>query len=246
MVDWKSMIFEYGSKLLSKGYKRICTALFAVQREGNHQTKAQLGSAISALVKRIDLAGTLIRGMQRLIELTARLRIVQGQMVQHGTGSEEVEEVEDSKIEVRSGSRGRIGYMQYINGFIGFVLVLFAVAHVPHPTPLAWLPYAGAALLAFITLKSEISIGLARILAISTTAMMFFFFAGFFVVAPKLAADWYMHQAGWAAVCLILSAFTMIPLLSEYSCRLKKDCRDERAARRTAFFSVPGHIPTDL
>ncbi|MFV2089046.1 MAG: hypothetical protein ACC642_00170 [Pseudomonadales bacterium] len=135
--------------------------------------------------------------------------------------------------------------MQYINGFIGLVLVLFAVVQVAHPTPLAWLPYAGASILAFITLKPEISLGLARILAISTTAMMFFFFAGFFVVAPKLAADWYMHQAGWAAVCLILSAFAMIPLLSEYSCRLKKDCRDARAARRSAFFAVPGHIPTE-
>ncbi len=240
------MIFEYGSKLLNNGNNRVCTAFFGVQREGSYRIKAQLGSAVSFIELGIGKeARTLIRGLQRLIELTARQGIVQGQVVEHGTGPEQVAEVEDSDFEVTVGARGRIGYMQYVHGFIGFVLVLVAVAQVPHPTPLAWLPYAGAALLAFITLKTEISIGLARILAITTTAMMFFFFAGFFVVAPKLAADWYMHQAGWAAVCLILGAFAMIPLLSEYSCRLKKDCRDERAARRTAFFSVPGHIPTE-
>lgn len=234
------MIFEYGSKLQSKGNNRVYPAFYGTRRTRYHQTKAQLGSATSIIELRFntDLARALIRGVQQLVELTPQQKN-QGQVVERGTG------VEVSKHEVRSGTRGRIGYMQYIHGFIGFILVLLAVAQVPHPTPLAWLPYAGAALLAFITLKTEISIGLARILAISTTAMMFFFFAGFFVVAPKLAADWYMHQAGWAAVCLILSAFAMIPLLSEYSCRLKKDCRDERAARRTAFFSVPGHIPNE-
>ena len=138
--------------------------------------------------------------------------------------------------------RGRIGYMQYIHGFIGCVLVVLALIHLPYPTPLAWLPYAGAALLAFITLKSDLSLGLSRILAISTVAMMFFFFAYFFLLVPNLADDWYKTQFGWAAVSRIVSAFVMIPILSDYSCRLKADCLEERAARRAAFFSVPSHI----
>jgi threonine/homoserine/homoserine lactone efflux protein len=138
--------------------------------------------------------------------------------------------------------RGRFGYMQYIHGFIGCVLVLLALIHVPYPAPFAWLPYAGAAVLAFITLKSEIGLRVSTILAIATAAIMFFFFAWFFLLAPKLAADWYANQTGWAAVCRILGAFVMIPILSEYSCRLKADCREARAARRTAFFSVPSHI----
>ena len=138
--------------------------------------------------------------------------------------------------------RGRIGYMQYIHGFIGCVLVVLALIHLPYPTPLAWLPYAGAALLAFITLKSDLSLGLSRILAILTVAVMFFFFAYFFLLVPNLADDWYKTQFGWAAVSRIVSAFFMIPILSDYSCRLKADCLEERAARRAAFFSVPSHI----
>lgn len=132
--------------------------------------------------------------------------------------------------------------MQYIHGFIGIVLIVLALIHVPYPAEFAWLPYAGAAILAFIPLKSDIGMGLSRILAIATAATMFFFFAWFFLQVPKLSADWYASQAGWAAVCRILGAFLMIPVLAEYSCRLKADCLEAREARRTAFFSVPSHI----
>ncbi|MEM8766868.1 MAG: hypothetical protein AAGE43_05460 [Pseudomonadota bacterium] len=138
--------------------------------------------------------------------------------------------------------RGRFGYMQYIHGVLGCVLAVLALIHIPFPEPFAWLPFALASSLAFITLKPELSMGFSRILAIATAGMMFFFFALFFLVAPTLEADWYRTQYGWAAVCLILSAFVMIPILSEYSCRLKADCMEARAARRTAFFSVPAHI----
>jgi hypothetical protein len=133
--------------------------------------------------------------------------------------------------------------MLYLNGLIGCIFVLIALLHVPHPMPFSWVPYVGAAVLALITLKRDVSAMYARGLAIITTVLMFFFFAGFFVVVPKLAADWYVHQEGWAAVCLILSAFAMIPILSDYSCRLKADCLEARQAhRRRAFFSVPSHI----
>jgi len=139
-------------------------------------------------------------------------------------------------------SRGQIGFMQYIHGFIACVLVLLALIHIPFPEPLAWLPYTVAAVLALITLKPELSIPVSTVLAIATAGMMFFFFALFFLVVPTLEANWYTTQYGWAAVCLLLSAFVMIPILSEYSCRLKAECREARAARRSAFFSVPSHI----
>lgn len=138
--------------------------------------------------------------------------------------------------------RGRFGYMQYIHGLLGCVLAVLALIHIPFPEPFAWLPFTLASALAFITMKPALSLGFSRILAIATAGMMFFFFALFFLVAPTLEADWYRTQYGWSAVCLILSAFVMIPILSEYSCRLKADCMEARAARRTAFFSVPGHI----
>jgi hypothetical protein len=134
--------------------------------------------------------------------------------------------------------------MFYINGLIGCIFVLIALLHVPHPTPFSWAPYLGGAVLALITLKREITPMFSRPLAVVTTVMMFFFFARFFVVVPTLAANWYAHQEGWEAVCLLLSAFAMIPILSEYSCRCKADCLEARHAHhRRAFFSVPSHIP---
>ena len=132
--------------------------------------------------------------------------------------------------------------LQYVHGLIGVAFVAVALIHVPYPSPLLWLPYALAALLAFITLRNELSLGLSRILAISTTVLMFFFFAGFFVMVPDLARDWYRHQHGWEAVCRIFAAFAMIPILSDFSCRLKAECAEARLSARRAFFSVPEHI----
>ena len=84
--------------------------------------------------------------------------------------------------------RGRFDLMQYIHGFIACLLVLLALIHIPFPEPLAWLPYSIAAGLAFLTLKSELSLPVSRVLAIATTGMMFFFFALFFLVVPTLSA----------------------------------------------------------
>jgi hypothetical protein len=138
--------------------------------------------------------------------------------------------------------RGWYGYMQYINASIGCLFIVIALLYALHPNPLAWAPYSAAAVLSLITLKSEISIAFSRVLAISTTALMFFFFAGFFLLVPKLAADWYAHQAGWEAVFRIFGAFAMIPILSDYSCRLKAECAEARLHARRAFFSAPDHV----
>jgi O-antigen ligase len=131
--------------------------------------------------------------------------------------------------------------MLYLNGAIGVIFIVIALLHAPHPDPFSWAPYLGAALLALVSCRREISMGIARALAILTMVSMFYFFAAFFVHVPRLAADWYQHQEGWNAVCEILAAFAMIPILSDFSCRLKAECREARAARR-AFFSVPSDI----
>jgi len=137
--------------------------------------------------------------------------------------------------------------MHYINGLIGCVLILIGLVHVPHPMPLTWLPYVIAGLLAFVTLKANISSSLVWVLAIATAAAMFFFFAGFFVAAPKLATDWYTRPEGWDAVGRIIAAFLMLPILSEYTCRNKAECRDARERRRGSFFaasdSAANHTP---
>ena len=42
------------------------------------------------------------------------------------------------------------------------------------------------------------------------------------------------------ALGMLIGAFAMIPVLSDYSCRLKADCREELATRkRGSFFSAP-------
>jgi len=140
--------------------------------------------------------------------------------------------------------RGTYRPMQYLNALIGITFIVISLIHAPLPDPFSWVPYSIAAVLAFVSLKSEISLPISRVLAIGTTVLMFIFFAGFFVVVPSLEADWYLHQDGWEAVTRILGAFAMIPILSDYSCRLKAECREARlrGRGRHAFFSVPDHI----
>jgi hypothetical protein len=132
--------------------------------------------------------------------------------------------------------------MHWIHGAIALMLLIVALLHVPHPTPFIWVPYALASALALITLFGDIGLFFSRLLAISTTMLMFFFFAGFFMDVPKLESDWYRHQDGWFAVSLLLGAFAMIPILSEYSCRCKADCMQSRADQGVSFFRVPRHM----
>lgn len=135
--------------------------------------------------------------------------------------------------------------MQYVYGTIGVIFSVLALLHVPHPTPGLWVPYSGGAILAFLNLVPSMSTLVARALAIAATALLFFFFAGFFMEVPKLETGWYQSQEGWSAVSLLVAAFTLIPVLSDYSCRCKADCREARAeSRQTShrgFFSAPQH-----
>ena len=131
--------------------------------------------------------------------------------------------------------------MTYIKAFIVCIFIVMALLHVSQPMPLCGI-YLGTTVLALITLKREISDMFSRPLAVITTLAMFFFFAEFFVVAPRLSEGWYLYQEGWRAACLLLGTFAMIPILSDYSCRLKAECVEAGAHPRWAFFSVPSHI----
>ncbi|MFU8815135.1 MAG: hypothetical protein ACNA7W_07300 [Pseudomonadales bacterium] len=128
---------------------------------------------------------------------------------------------------------------------IAVTFVVLALLHVPHPSPLLWLPYAAGAALAAFTLIPNLQVMLARLLAVAATALMFFLFAGFFMEVPKLESSWYQDQEGWAAVSRLLAAFLLIPVLSDYSCRCKAECREARAASRlrphksSGFFTAP-------
>jgi|TARA_B100000315_G_scaffold253779_1_gene293333 hypothetical protein len=131
--------------------------------------------------------------------------------------------------------------MQYINGTIGCAFAVFALMHVTHPHWLYWVAvYSIGAILALTSLRNEISLGISRFLAIVTTMAMFFYFAAFFKMAPQLSQGWYQNTSTMTALGMLVGAFAMIPVLSDYSCRLKADCREELAHRKhPAFFSAP-------
>ncbi len=128
--------------------------------------------------------------------------------------------------------------MSYLNGFIGFGFILLALLHlgVPDGNLLIGAYLVGSAL-AFITLL-RLPLNIARVLAVVTTVAAFFYFIGFFQMAPHLGPGWYAVHT--KALGQLLGAFAMIPVLAEYSCRLKADCQEARKGDRLGFFSVPG------
>ncbi|MDA1077120.1 MAG: hypothetical protein O3A63_20595 [Proteobacteria bacterium] len=135
--------------------------------------------------------------------------------------------------------------MHLVNALVGCLFVVFAVLHMSGPDPVFWMTAFGVgALLAFITVKSELGLRLSRVLAVATTIAMFFYFAQFFMLAPELSHVWH-QDADWLAggaihaLALLLGAFAMILVLADYSCRSKADCRESRIRRCSAFFSVP-------
>ena len=130
---------------------------------------------------------------------------------------------------MHGGEQGNSGYMQYFNGLIGCGFVVLAVLHTAEMSPYCWVPYTSAAFLAFLSLKSQINLTASRVLAVVTTLLMFFYFAEFFSVAPGLEGAWYRETKFWEAISEILAAFLLIPVLSNYTCRLKAE------------FSVPHH-----
>lgn len=136
--------------------------------------------------------------------------------------------------------------MHYFQALVGVTFVALALLHVPHPSPWLWAPYAAGAILAFLTLV-PLSVFFSRILAVAATALVFFFFAGFFMEVPRLESDWYQSQEGWSAVGLSLGAFTMLPVLSDYSCRCKAQCHQHadtpRDDRRHGFFTAADQVP---
>ena len=137
-----------------------------------------------------------------------------------------------------------------LNVIIGCVLLALALLHafIPRSSPEVltfMVMYAAGAVFAFASLRRNISLPLARVLAVGTTAIMFFYFAGFFKMATHFTEAWYRSGAALEGVGMLLSAFAMIPVLSCYSCILKADCREtlqRQDTSRRAFFSVPESV----
>ncbi len=134
--------------------------------------------------------------------------------------------------------------MHIINGAIGLALAALAILHVNMPECVnLTIAYATGSVLAFLTFLPNLSIPVARAFAVLATGCMFYYFANFFSLAPELHSQWYRGMQAREAISLLLAAFSMIPVLSCYSCMLKAECREAVAKkRRTGFFSVPNKL----
>ncbi len=110
--------------------------------------------------------------------------------------------------------------MRYVNGLIGVALVVLALSYLSQADSARWsLIYGYGALVALLSLKSRITYPVAWIGAIGATAAMFCYFALFFQMVPHLRGDWIAHRH--ESIYLVAAAFCMIPVLSNFSCRLK-------------------------
>ena len=112
--------------------------------------------------------------------------------------------------------------MRYVNGLIGVALIVLALSYLSETDAVPWsLIYGYGALVALLSLKSRITYPVAWIGAIGATVAMFCYFALFFQMVPHLRGDWVFQ--GHESIYLVAAAFCMIPVLSNFSCRLKGD-----------------------
>ena len=111
-------------------------------------------------------------------------------------------------------------HMRYVNGLIGVALLVLALTYLNEADSVPWtLIYGYGALVALLSLKTRITERVAWIGAIGATAAMFCYFALFFQMVPHLRGDWVFR--GHECIYLVAAAFCMIPVLSDFSCRLK-------------------------
>ncbi len=126
--------------------------------------------------------------------------------------------------------------MRYVNGLIGVALIVLALSYLNENGSAPWsLIYGYGALVALLSLKSRITLPVAWMGAIGATVAMFCYFALFFQMVPHLRGDWIAHRH--ESLYLVVAAFCMIPVLSNFSCRLKgngglKTAEDVAKAKR--------------
>ena len=120
--------------------------------------------------------------------------------------------------------------MQYVNAIIA--LALLALALVTRADPVGALMYVVGAVLAATAFKHWLNAWMVRVLAIATAGALFWYFGQFFLLADTLTPDWYGGAGAIHALGLLFAGFAMIPVLSEYSCRMKASAECERGRRQ--------------
>jgi len=121
--------------------------------------------------------------------------------------------------------------MQVVNAVIAVALLSLALVTLGDPSGATM--FIVGAVLAAVALKHFLSAWVVRVLAFLSAGVLFCYFGQFFVLVPQLPPSWYwqwgadtVHAAG-----LLLAGFAMIPVLSEYSCRMKASKECERGRR---------------
>ena len=120
--------------------------------------------------------------------------------------------------------------MQYVNAFIAVVLLIFALLSLAEPARA--LMYIVGAVLGAIALKHWLGVWTVRVLAVVTACTLYLYFGQFFLLAGNLEPGWYGSGQAVSAVGLLVAGFAMIPVLSEYSCRMKASSECERGRRQ--------------
>ena len=122
--------------------------------------------------------------------------------------------------------------MRCVNSIVAVVLLLFALLLRDEPTQAAM--FIVGATLAAVAFKRWLSLHFVRGLAVVATGALFWYFAQFLYLVPNLQPDWYRDWGGegMRTVGLLFAGFAMIPVLSEYSCRMKASGECERARRQ--------------
>lgn len=132
--------------------------------------------------------------------------------------------------------------MRYVNGVIGLALIVLALSYLREADSARWsLIYGYGALVALVSLKSQVTHPVAWIGAIGATVAMFCYFALFFQMVPHLRSDWIAHRH--ESMYLVGAAFCMIPVLSDFSCRLKGN-RGLKTERNPVQIRRFLHLPT--
>lgn len=129
--------------------------------------------------------------------------------------------------------------MQYVNAVTACALLLLALAMLSDPLQAA--TFGVGAVLAAIAFKHWLRLWMVRVLAFVAAAAMFLYFGQFMSLVPTLQPDWYAQpREAIDAVGLLFAGFAMIPVLSEYSCRMKANEECERGRRQFRERKQPG------
>jgi hypothetical protein len=117
--------------------------------------------------------------------------------------------------------------MHYIYAAIACVLLLLAVLSFEPPAAVGTAAmFLAGSVLAALAYKRWLPLWAVRMLAVVSAAALFGYFGQFFSMVPTLAYDWYAGSEAARVIGLLFAGFAMIPVLSEYSCRMKAtaDC----------------------